>query len=85
MSTAVVPEARTNAKAGKPWRLGARTRKVVLVLHIASVGAWLGIDVVMAVLVFGGMFTDDYETKALGFRALELVAVWPMTGSRLVR
>jgi len=48
MSTAVVSEARTNAKAGKPWRLGARTRKVVLVLHIASVGAWLGIDVVMA-------------------------------------
>jgi hypothetical protein len=26
------------------WRLGARTRKSVLLVHIASAGAWLGID-----------------------------------------
>src|SRR5215218_3994824 len=31
------------------WRLGARTRKGVLVAHIASAGAWIGIDVVMGV------------------------------------
>jgi len=34
------------------WRLGARTRKGVLVAHIASAGAWIGIDVVMGVLIF---------------------------------
>jgi hypothetical protein len=62
------------AKTGVRWRLGARTRKSVLLVHIASAGAWLGIDVVMAVLVF----TDDDRTKALSFRALELVAVWPL-------
>jgi hypothetical protein len=37
----------------------------------------------MAVLIFGGMLADDYETKALGFKALELIAVWPMTVSGL--
>jgi uncharacterized membrane protein len=60
------------------WRLGARTRKSVLLVHIASAGAWLGIDVVMAVLVFTALGTDDDRTKALSFRALELVAVWPL-------
>lgn len=69
--------------AVKPWRLGARTRKAVLVLHIASVGSWLGIDVVMAVLTFTALGTDDQSTKALCFRVLELVTVWPMTVSGL--
>lgn len=83
MSTTTADPVTTTDPTTRPWRLGGRTRKLVLVLHIASVGAWLGIDVVMAVLIFGGMFTDDYETKAIGFKALELVAVWPMTVSGL--
>jgi uncharacterized membrane protein len=66
------------AQTGVRWRLGARTRKSVLLVHIASAGAWLGIDVVMAVLVFTALGTDDDRTKALAFRALELVAVWPL-------
>ncbi len=70
--------------AVRPWRLGARTRKAVLVLHIASVGSWLGIDVVMAVLTFTAMGTDSASTKALCFRVLELVTVWPMTVSGLI-
>lgn len=82
-STAVKPAKATTSKAGKPWRLGGKARKAVLVVHLASVGSWLGIDVVMAVLVFTAMRTDEYETKALSFRALELVAVWPMTVSGL--
>jgi hypothetical protein len=66
------------AQSGVRWRMGARTRKSVLLVHIASAGAWLGIDVVMAVLVFTALFTDDDRTKALSFQALELVAVWPL-------
>jgi uncharacterized membrane protein len=66
------------AQTGVRWRLAARTRKSVLLVHIASAGAWLGIDVVMAVLVFTALGTDDDRTKALSFRALELVAVWPL-------
>jgi uncharacterized membrane protein len=62
----------------RPRRLGARTRKAFLLIHIASAGAWLGIDVVMAVLVFTGFFTDDTATAAIAFQALELTTVWPL-------
>jgi uncharacterized membrane protein len=72
------------AAGGVRWRLGARTRKSVLVLHIASAGAWLGIDVVMAVLIFTALLTDDDRTKALSFRALELIAVWPLLTTGMI-
>ena len=65
-----------------PWRLGARTRKGFLVVHIVSAGTWIGIDVVMAV-VFTALLTDDY-TKALCYRALEMFVVWPLFASGLV-
>src|SRR5215211_3728198 len=64
------------------WRLGSRARKSVLVVHIASAGAWLGIDVVMGVLVFTALFSDEDRTKALAFR--ELVAVGPLLATGLV-
>jgi hypothetical protein len=54
-----------------------------LVVHIASAGAWIGIDVAMGVLVFTALFGDD-ETRALGYRALELFAVWPLIATGLV-
>jgi hypothetical protein len=65
------------------WRLGAKTRKGILVAHIASAGAWIGIDVVMGVLVFTALFGND-ETRALCYRALELFAVWPLIATGLV-
>ena len=72
------------ARQGVRWRLGGRTRKSVLLVHIASAGVWLGIDVVMAVLVFTALFTDSNQTKALSFQALELVAVWPLLITGLI-
>jgi hypothetical protein len=66
------------------WRMGARTRKSILVVHIASAGTWIGIDVVMAVLVFTALGTDDDRTKALSLQALELVAVGPLLATGLV-
>ena len=65
------------------WRLGTKTRKGILVVHIASAGAWIGIDVVMGVLVFTALFGND-ETRALCYRALELFAVWPLIATGLV-
>ncbi|WP_432981188.1 hypothetical protein [Dactylosporangium sp. CA-233914] len=59
-------------------RLGVRTRKAVLVVHIASAGAWLGIDVAMAVVIFTAVFTDDTGIRALCYQALQLFAVWPL-------
>jgi uncharacterized membrane protein len=58
--------------------LGKRTRKVVLLIHIAAAGVWLGLDVAMAVLIFGAMTTDDRSTAAAAWQVLELVTVWPM-------
>jgi hypothetical protein len=70
----------TNPTSGSAlqWRLGARTRKGVLVVHIVSAGVWIGIDVVMAVVIFTALLADEDNTKALCYRALELFAVWPL-------
>jgi uncharacterized membrane protein len=70
----------TNSTLGsnRPWRLGAQTRKGVLVVHVVSAGVWIGIDVVMAFFIFTALLTDDDNTKALCFLALELFAVWPL-------
>jgi hypothetical protein len=76
--------AQVTARPGVRWRLEATTRKSILVVHIASAGAWLGIDVVMGVLVFTALLSDDDRTKALSFRALELVAVGPLLATGLV-
>jgi hypothetical protein len=64
--------------------LGGRTRKGVLVAHIASAGAWIGIDVVLGVLVFTALLAEDGNTRALCFRALELFAVWPLISAGLL-
>ena len=69
---------------GRPWRLGARMRKGVLVVHIVSAGTWIGIDVVMGVVIFTALLADDGNTKALCYRALELFAVWPLLTTGLV-
>ena len=68
----------------RPWRLGSRTRKGVLVVHIVSAGVWIGIDVVMAVIIFSALLATDDNTKALCYRALELFAVWPLLTAGLV-
>ena len=72
------------ARPAVRWRLGVGTRKGVLVVHIASAGAWLGVDVVMAVLVLTALASDDGHTKALSFRALELIAVGPLLACGLL-
>jgi hypothetical protein len=68
----------------RPWRLGPRTRKGVLVVHIVSTGAWIGIDVVMGVVIFTALLSADDNTRALCYRALELFAVWPLLTTGLV-
>ena len=67
----------------RPWRLRPRTRKSILVVHIASAGAWIGIDVVMAVVIFTALLGDD-ATRALCYQALELFAGWPLVVAGLV-
>lgn len=59
------------------WRLGRRGRKAALVLHIVAAGAWLGIDVVLAVLVGTALGTGDPRTAGVAYQALALV-LWPL-------
>lgn len=47
--------------------------------HIVAAGAWIGIDVVLATLVFTAWGTGDVDTKAVCYQALELFAVWPLS------
>ena len=68
----------------RTWRLGARTRKGVLVVHIVSAGTWIGIDVAMGVVVFTALLAEDDNTRALCYRALELFAVWPLIATGLL-
>lgn len=65
-------------------RLGRRTRRAVLTVHIVSAGAWIGIDVVLGVFVFTALLTDSTSTEALCYQALELFAVWPLLTAGLV-
>ncbi|MGK5684241.1 hypothetical protein [Actinoplanes sp. URMC 104] len=59
-------------------------RKLWLVLHIVSAGAWIGIDVLVAVLAGTGLLADDPGTRSLAYRALGTFVVCPMLSSGLV-
>ena len=65
-------------------RLGARTRKVTLVVHLVSAGAWIGIDVMVAVLVGVGWFSDDPVRQGTAYQALGWFVVWPMLSAGLL-
>jgi hypothetical protein len=65
-------------------RLGNRTRKGVLVTHIASAGAWLGMEAVLGVLVFTALGTQNHQVAAVCYQALELFAAWPLLTAGLL-
>jgi hypothetical protein len=70
-------------RTARPTWLGRRARKATLVLHIASAGAWFGLDAAMAVLVVTAAVTGSDRTRGVCFQALGLVTVWPMTAAGL--
>lgn len=74
----------TLTRPGSARRLGTRTRRAVLITHIASAGAWFGIDVAMAVVIFTAMTTTDPATRVLCLQALEIFTVWPLLVSGLL-
>jgi hypothetical protein len=74
----------TRRPAEAAWRLGKRSRKVTLLVHIVSAGAWIGIDVIVAVLVGVGWFADSASTRGAAYQALGLFVVWPMLTSAVV-
>ena len=80
MSTALAPGTqRTGA-----FLLSRRWRRATLILHIIAGGAWIGIDVLVAVLVWTGRFGTGLEVRGLAYRALAAFVVWPMLSAGLV-
>lgn len=63
--------------------LSRRWRRTTLILHIVAGGAWIGIDVMVAVLVWTGRFGGNADIRGLAYRALAAFAVWPMLTSGL--
>jgi hypothetical protein len=80
------PRARGTQYGGRGAQLplSRRGRRVLLVLHLVSGGAWIGVDVMVAVLVATGWFADDVELRGLAYRALASFVVWPMLVCGLV-
>jgi len=65
-------------------KLSRRWRQATVVVHVVSAGAWIGIDVVVAVLVAVGWFCADVPTRSLAYQALAAFVVWPMLSCGLV-
>jgi len=82
--TTVTQTRRPEPARRAPFRLRGRTRKIVLILHILSVGTWVGVDVIVAVLVLTGWLSADPSTRGLAYQALGTFVVWPMLVSGLV-
>jgi hypothetical protein len=64
--------------------MSRRWRKATLIVHIISAGAWIGIDVMVAVLVSIGRFGGRADLRGLAYEALAAFVVWPMLSSGLV-
>lgn len=77
-------EHRRSGARGSAWRLSRPWRRTVLIAHIVSAGAWIGIDVIVAVLVLTGWFSPDVEVRSLAYRALAHFIVIPMLTSGLI-
>ncbi|WP_245623123.1 hypothetical protein [Spirillospora albida] len=76
--------ATTRRREPPVFELGRGWRKTVLVAHVVSAGAWIGIDVIVAVLVLSGRFATTDAVRGLAYQALATFVVWPMLASALV-
>ena len=50
-------------------------RKFVLLVHVISSVSWIGVDLVMAVLSFRGLTSEDPQTVATAYGALTMFCV----------
>jgi hypothetical protein len=72
------------ASRSRRIRLSRGWHKATLVAHIVSGGAWIGVDVIVAVLVLTGRFAGDLQLRSLAYQALATFVVWPMLACGLV-
>lgn len=64
-------------------RLGARTRKITLIVHLAAVAAWLGMHVVLGVLVFAALAGPATSAPAFAIAIATFVG-WPLIVAALL-
>jgi hypothetical protein len=59
------------------FRLSARTRKIVLLTHIAAAGAWLGMDLVLGLLVVTAFTAGALQASAAA-ASIASFTTWPL-------
>jgi hypothetical protein len=77
------PAQSSTSRAPRP-RLGRRARTLVLIVHIVAAAAWIGIDVLVAVLVGTGALAADPAVRGLAYQALATFVVVPMAAAALL-
>jgi Predicted integral membrane protein (DUF2269) len=65
----------TRPASRRPWRLSASARKLTLTVHIISAIGWIGVDFVLFVFAFTGLTSNDPDTVATCYLAIEMFAV----------
>lgn len=65
-------------------KLSGRARKAMLLVHVLSAAAWLGIDLALGILVVVALSTSDVGVAGVAVRAIDLFAIWPMFGASVV-
>ncbi len=65
-------------------KLSGRARKAVLLVHVLSAAAWLGIDLALGILVVVALSTKDANTAGIAIQAVDMFAIWPMLGASVV-
>lgn len=84
MATQEKDRATNRRRTDARFPLSRGWRKTTLIVHIVSAGAWIGIDVMVAVLVLTGRFGTSDDVRGLAYEALATFVVWPMLASGLV-
>ncbi|MEX5719578.1 hypothetical protein [Geodermatophilus maliterrae] len=70
--------AATPRPAPPPWRLGARPRKALLLVHVCAAGSWLGFAVVLGLLVLAATTAEDPTVPAAALVSIATFATWPL-------
>ena len=65
-------------------RLGGRTRKAFVLLHVVCGAAWFGIDLALGICVVTSLVAGDPRTAGTAVQAVELFAIWPMFAASLL-
>ncbi|MEV6239195.1 hypothetical protein [Lentzea sp. NPDC051838] len=65
-------------------KLSGRARKAVLLVHVLSAAAWLGIDLALGICVVVALNTSDVQVAGVAIQAIDVFAIWPMLGASIV-